>query len=162
MGAAADRAKIRKGGAMQDHACIPGREVVANRREFIRLGLAAPALALAGSGALPARADTASAPDLFVFDDRFAEARLLAGEAGMRGADVYGFAGDPMLLWDELAARWAHAPIVLGGVTTPYGLFVLETLAADRRMRLTHRTEIAARDGALVQWMLAPRTARGA
>lgn len=141
---------------------------MANRREFIRLGLAAPAVAM-GAGAfassalaaaaLPARADGAPLADLFVFDDRFAEARLRAGEESARGARTHGFAGDPMLLWDTLGATWRRGPVTLGGVTTDYGLFVLETLAADRRMRLTHRGEVSARDTALVAWVIAPRAA---
>jgi len=50
--------------------------------------------------------------------------------------------------------------MTLAGVTTGSGLFVLETLAADRGMRVIERVELpadAARAEPLYAWTIAPR-----
>jgi hypothetical protein len=63
--------------------------------------------------------------------------------------------------------------MTLAGITTEKALFVLETLAADRRMALVYRVghdnkhttlpdsaNAAMSDTTLVSWIIAPRTAR--
>lgn len=137
--------------------------VVATRRTFIQSGAAlsavsltggfasVPAQALAGGRAMPAL-------DLFIFDDRFAAAREIA--RAQHAPAALRFTGDPTRLWQRtLEPRWRAAPMALGGATTAHGLFVFETLAADRRMRLVHRQDLPAdADGeALAFWILAPR-----
>src|SRR5690606_26461072 len=48
--------------------------------------------------------------------------------------------GDLTALWyDDLDLAWKRGPMTLAGVTTGHGLFVLETLAADRGMRVVYR-----------------------
>jgi len=144
---------------------------VANRREFIQCGLAVSAMSLAGGLALPGRGGAASsAPklELFLFDDRFAEAREIAGAVAADGAALRGFSGDLTELWrDELDPRWRAAPMILGGVTTAHALFVLETLAADRGMRVARRTDVTELAGAdwteaLTSWVIAPSRVAGA
>jgi hypothetical protein len=68
--------------------------------------------------------------------------------------------GDMTDLWfNHLHAQWKRMPEALGGITTPQGLFVLETLAADHRMRVVHRRERGtASEQPLVTWIIAPRT----
>ena len=71
------------------------------------------------------------------------------------------FDGDLTRLWYErLDLSWKRAPMTLGGVTTAGGLFVLETLAADRGMRVIERVELprtGAGDEPLHSWLIAPR-----
>jgi hypothetical protein len=139
---------------------------VATRRAFIQSGVALSAVSLAGMPvpgvfASPA-GDSGSAPaiDLFVFDDRFAAAREIARAHAAHAPAVRSFTGDPTPLWQrELDPRWRRAPMILAGATTAHGLFVLETLAADRGMRLGHRQELAETpDGErLTFWIIAPR-----
>jgi hypothetical protein len=78
----------------------------------------------------------------FVFDNRFAEAVETARHAALLGIPPAEFSGDLTPLWyDELDLAWKTAPMALAGITTREGLFVLETLAADRRMRVAYRGE---------------------
>jgi hypothetical protein len=128
-------------------------------------------MSMAGGFALPARG--AAAPgspelELFLFDNRFAQAREIArAAAAVDGAALRGFSGDLTELWrDELDLRWRAAPMILGGVTTGHALFVLETLAADRGMRIARRAELAERVGvdwkeALTSWVIAPSRVAG-
>ena len=138
-----------------------------NRRQVLK-GVAAASAA--ATGVLSLRASAAafreSSPpvELFVFDRRFADARAAAARRAASGVEAAGFSGDLTQLWyDRLDLRWRRAPMTLAGVTTAGGLFVLETLAADRGMRVIERTELPADSAAgepLVSWTIAPR-ARG-
>jgi hypothetical protein len=86
----------------------------------------------------------------FIYDERFAEAAAAARRAAAHGAALAATTGDVTSLWyDDLDLRWRRAPMTLGGVTTRGALFVLETLAADRGMRVLYRGEhdVASRDG---------------
>jgi hypothetical protein len=103
----------------------------------------------------------------FVFDNRFAEAVAAARHAARRGIPLAEFAGDLTPLWyDDLDLEWRRAPMTLAGVTTREGLFVLETLAVDRGMRVAHRgAHGAAKEGhtaPLCSWIIAPRAALAA
>ena len=138
-----------------------------NRRQMLKGAAAASA---AATGVLSLRASAASSREasqpveLFVFDRRFADARVAAARSAANGIPTAGFAGDLTQLWyDRLDLRWRRAPMTLSGVSTAGGLFVLETLAADRGMRVIQRTELpatAAADEPLYSWTIAPR-ARG-
>ena len=138
-----------------------------NRRQVLKWAAAASA---AATGALSLRA-SAAAPretpqpiELFVFDRRFADARVAAARSAANGVETAGFDGDLTELWyDRLDLRWRAAPMTLAGVTTASGLFVLETLALDRRMRVIERLELSAQTAGgepLYSWTIAPR-ARG-
>lgn len=145
---------------------------MANRREFIKTGLA-----LSGATLLPAAPLALAAAELlipglecFVFDKRFEAATAMAQRAAQQGIQLAEIAGDLMPLWyDHLDLRWQQEPMTLAGITTEKALFVLETLAADRGMAVVYR---AAHDQlpetahatlsatALVSWIIAPRAAR--
>jgi hypothetical protein len=140
---------------------------VTNRRQVLKWAAAASA---AATGALSLGASAATSPEssqpieLFVFDRRFADARAAAARRAANGVETTGFAGDLTQLWyDRLDLHWRRAPMTLAGVTTAGGLFVLETLAADRGMRVVERSELPADASGgepLYSWTIAPR-ARG-
>lgn len=157
---------------------------MANRRQFIQSGLALSAIALPGLlpvfPGVPAggrdRSRSALRIERFVFDNRFPEAVEAARHAASQGIRVAETSGDMTDLWyDDLDRRWKEAPMRLAGMTTWHGLFVLETLAADRRMRVVYRSEQKVprnvlRDGGvahvlawprretLYSWIIAPRS----
>ncbi|TIX50949.1 hypothetical protein [Alteraurantiacibacter aquimixticola] len=123
------------------------------RRDLIKWGMVAPALA-AGSqaafAAAPQGLDALLVDERFPFDD----APLHAGVPVMR------FAGDVTRVWYEvLDARWRERGFVLGGITGSDALFVLETLATHQGRRVVTRTPLAepdARGVAPVSWVIAP------
>ena len=79
-------------------------------------------------------------PARFVVDTRFRESIVTGQAAQAAGLNVVEVDGDLSRLWyDDLDLAWRQAPMVLAGVTGPDGLFVLETLANDRGMRLVFR-----------------------
>jgi hypothetical protein len=137
---------------------------VANRRQVLKWAAAA---SVAASGALTMRLSSAASREassdveLFVFDRRFAAARSAAARHAARNVEAAGFDGDLTQLWYErLDLDWKRAPMTLAGVTTARGLFVLETLAADRGMRVVQREELPAghsADEPLYTWLIAPR-----
>jgi hypothetical protein len=137
---------------------------VLNRRQVLKWAAAASA---AATGALSFEASAATSRDssrpieLFVFDRRFADARAAAERRAANGVETAAFDGDLTQLWyDRLDLSWRRAPMTLAGVTTASGLFVLETLAVDRGMRVVERTELSAQTPGgepLFSWTIAPR-----
>jgi hypothetical protein len=119
---------------------------MANRRQFIQGGAslsAASGIALAG---VPRRARAAQQASVslagFVYDSRFADAREIARHAGRHGATLWEISGDLFDLWsDHLDPLWREAPAAIAGVTTEPDLFVIEDMAADRRMKVVYRGE---------------------
>lgn len=134
---------------------------MANRREFLQIGVAASALSLANSGAaaspLPAAASVfAPSPALdfykAVFDSRHADS-VAFGE-GMRrdGVPAHGMRGDITPFWfDELDAVWRGAPVPLAGMTYHGPLFCLERLAWERGLRVIWRAEHRVLPGGLLE-----------
>jgi hypothetical protein len=120
---------------------------VTSRRRVLQW--AAAAVSLVGTGSLSRISDAAGARghgqapiELFVFDRRFASAVAVAGRIGANGVPTVGVGHDLTSLWyHSLDLRWKRAPMTLAGITTRGGLFVLETLAADRGMRVLYRGE---------------------
>jgi hypothetical protein len=117
-----------------------------NRRRFLQSGIVVSAASLPATSTLAAAIGaTETAPirlQRFVFDNRFVEAVDTAHHAARLGVSLAEFSGDLTRLWyDELDLQWKAAPMALAGVTTRQGLFVLETLAADRGMRVAYRGE---------------------
>ncbi len=109
-------------------------------------GLALSAACAAGQAIFPSTAGAAQSQllrlDLFVFDRRFAEAVDVARHVAGKGVPTTQVAGDMMGLWyDHLDLQWKRQPAAVAGMTTLDGLFVLETLAADHRMRVVYRGE---------------------
>lgn len=134
------------------------------RRQFVQAGVAAATVPLASlvlTGE-PTAARPGIALERFVYDSRFAAAAELAAEAELRGTPVAAFAGDLTELWyRELDLAWRRRPETLGGATTGRGLFVLETLALDRRMRVVERVERGiVGEERLFTWIIAPRAAQ--
>ena len=136
-----------------------------NRRQVLKWAAAASAAATGVLSSLRASAGSSresSQPiELFVFDRRFADARAAAAARAASGVETAAFDGDLTELWyDRLDLRWRAAPMTLAGVTTASGLFVLETLALDRRMRVVERIELSAQTPggeSLYSWTIAPR-----
>jgi hypothetical protein len=76
------------------------------------------------------------------------------------GIAVASFEGDLLPLWtSRLRPLWQQQPMTLAGLTTRSDLFVLETLAADHRMKLLHSKPVSQQQGsdALYQWVIVPR-----
>lgn len=131
-----------------------------SRRQFLQSGIAvSSALCVAP---LAARASGLEAPrlrlELFVLDRRFPESVAAATEAAAHGVALAATDGDLTSLWyHDLDLRWQAAPMALAGVTTRGALFVLETFAADRGMRVLYRGEhVVARAGAVVHTLAGP------
>ena len=113
-----------------------------NRRRFIQSGIAVSAASSIGVNLAAASPATPQFLNLerFVFDVRFAESYDLGQAVAGTGVQISGFADDLMSLWyDDLDLRWKDAPMAIGGITLPEALFVFETLAMDRGMRLIYR-----------------------
>jgi hypothetical protein len=82
----------------------------------------------------------------------------VAQAVGQQGIALSPIADDLMTLWyDELDLHWQQAPMTLGGVTMPEALFVLETFALDRGMRVVYRGEHSAvSDGNMTHKLAGP------
>jgi hypothetical protein len=136
---------------------------MANRRQFVQSGLALSAVASVRAGALPGEARAADVASLrldrFIYDNRFAESVEIALYAGREGVPLWETSGDMTDLWiDYLAPKWSRQPAALAGVTTRDGLFVIETLAADHRMRVVYRGEHGApQDGSVAHALSGPQ-----
>jgi len=118
-----------------------------NRRDVLKAGTALPALALVGAPFASALGAAAASLELerFVFDVRFAESGAIAEHVGHLGVPLAPIADDLMTLWyDDLDLKWKNAPMAIGGVTMIEALFILETFAADRGMRLVYRGDHSA------------------
>ena len=130
---------------------------MANRRQFIQSGVALSALSSSVLAALPAGSSDAAPLRLerFVFDNRFVEAVEVARYAASLRVPLAETSGDLTDLWgNELQPAWRQAPAAFAGITTRQGLFVLETLAADHRMRVVYRGEHAVAHGGCIAHVL--------
>jgi hypothetical protein len=126
---------------------------VISRRHLIGSGVAASAL---GIGARMAKAieapARASAPAAFlIVDERFEAACAIASSIDAPGARYLAMPRDVLDLWHrQLAPACRHGAQAIAGVTTERGFFLLQTLAADQRLRVLSRTH----HGALVSWRI--------
>jgi hypothetical protein len=136
-----------------------------NRRQFMQCSVAVTMSVSMASAALAAAGSAKRAalwPERFVFDNRFAPARQMAQRMARQGILLGECSGDLTDLWyNHLDLQWRKSPMILAGMTTREGLFVLETLAADHRMRVVQRDELSVPDSAfgksLYYWTIAPR-----
>ncbi|MDT8398864.1 MAG: hypothetical protein RQ899_09650 [Pseudomonadales bacterium] len=141
-----------------------------NRRQFIKSGLAFSALSITELTALKTAVAASGTPELrledFVYDTRFPSAVELARQVENQGVALAAMSGDLTDLWYHRYSRhWKQAPMTLAGVTASDGLFVLETLAADHRMQVIHRSVLAVPSNyknhspneTLYTWIIAPR-----
>lgn len=124
-----------------------------NRRDLLKWGAVAPALA-AGSSAAFARMPEGL--DALLLDERFSP----EPSADQTGVPVMRFSGDVTKVWyDVIDARWRQRGYVLGGITGSDALFVLETLASQHGRRVVSRTALARPnvDGVRpISWVIAP------
>ena len=112
-----------------------------NRREFLQAGIAASLLPLLSSKALSAAAPGAF--DLFVFDQRFPQARDFSQQARETGVDCAAIQGDITdLYFHDLSLRWNRGPTTIAGLSTKASLFCLDMLARDCGMRLAYLADI--------------------
>jgi len=115
-----------------------------SRRHVIKSAVALPSAAFVGGALAPWAAGLARSQTLAlercIYDVRFAEANDIAQLIGARGVALSPIADDLMDLWyDDLDVLWKSQPMPLAGITLPEALFVLETLALDRQMRVVYR-----------------------
>ncbi len=128
---------------------------MANRRQFIQTGITLSAVSSAGVVAMPRKAHARDAAKLrldgFVYDSRFPQAVEIAGHAGREGVRLWAISENLLDLWnDYLDVQWKKQPKAIAGVTTRGDLFFLETIAADRGMRVVYRGEHAVAFGGKV------------
>jgi len=135
---------------------------MANRREFIKAGLAVsmiPILATAKE-LLPQSAASVFPFYKVIFDHRFPASREFGSEMEKLGAAVHGINGDITDLWfHDLDQRWKQAPAPIAGMTAHGPLFCLERLAWDHGMRVLSRTDHPPVDDSepLITWIIGPR-----
>ena len=123
-----------------------------NRRELLKIGLAAAALPVAArASSLETRAPDALALYKIVYDTRFPASAAFARRAAAAGLAVQALDGDVTRFWyDDLYHRWKQGPAAIAGMTAHGALFCLERLAWDQRMRVVFRGEhVVAADGCL-------------
>lgn len=130
-----------------------------SRRDMLKWGVVAPAVAgmPAVVQAAVQQGPNALGIDALVLDRRFMPA---LGEQPRFTAPVKWIEGDVTKLWfEQLDLRWRQPGFVLGGVTGPDALWVLEVLARDRGRRVTARKVLPLAEGATVapvSWIIAP------
>jgi hypothetical protein len=132
---------------------ILGRKVrMTNRRELLKIGLAAAALpAAAHAASLELAAPNALRFYKVLYDTRFAASAAFARRAAAVGLAVEAMHGDMTKFWyDDLHHRWKRGPAAIAGMTGYGALFCLERLAWDQRMRVVFRGEHAAAPGGRV------------
>jgi len=112
------------------------------RREVIAAGMALGVLpGLAGSQpGLSTTVPQSLAVSQVLMDERFADAVALGGYVSAAGVAVTTLPRDVLELWhDQLLPGMRSGQLqTLGGITTPDGLFLLRTLAADFRWRVIY------------------------
>jgi hypothetical protein len=114
-----------------------------NRREFLQAGIAASLLPLLSPKALSAV--VSGTFDLFVFDQRFPQARDFGQRARETGVARAAIEGDiTHLYFHDLSLRWNRGPTTIAGLSTKASLFCLEMLARDRGMRLAYCASVLA------------------
>ena len=132
------------------------------RREAVGAVLALPAVSLAAPTANdPGPLSQPMPVARCVIDGRFALACRVGDQFRRLGGQVFDLPRDAFQCWDQLSA--GDGPVgAFAGVTTERSLFLLQTLAAGRRMRLVLRVH-AERDasGQVHHCALAPQSTWG-
>lgn len=139
------------------------------RRQFIQSGLA-----LSTVSVLPPTLNVALASqemhkqlfDCFIIDSRYPKSIAADESPGQLRMPVMQIHGDVTALWiDHFSRQWKAAPMYLAGLTGKDALFVLETLAWDYGMRVSHRHLVDATgpqhggvDVPLYYWVIAPKS----
>jgi hypothetical protein len=133
-----------------------------SKRDFVIGAAAAAVVATASKVAHTAAGMTASSADdigitraqrldLIVFNDLFPQARAFAAGLARQRTRALPIAGDPGRLWYEtLRGLIADGQRRIAGLTTHTDLFILETLAREKGLRVSQREPA----GRLVSWVL--------
>jgi hypothetical protein len=127
--------------------------MMTNRREFLKVGLAASALPMALHAELGTGAEPPPAVPLYkvLYDTRFPASVAFARRAAAGGLVVQAMGGDMTRFWyDDLYHRWQWGPAAIAGLTARGALFCLERLAWDQRMRVVFRGEHSLASGGCV------------
>lgn len=99
-------------------------------------------------------------PQLFLYDQHFIQAREAAGTIAGCGIATAGFEGDLLHVWNsQLKPLWREGPATVAGLSNGNALFLLQTLAADHRLKLAWRRQLprAGTQEPLYEWLLVPR-----
>lgn len=124
-----------------------------SRRHLIGSGVAVSTLGLGARMATAIEAPARAAPPaaFLIVDERFEAASAIARSINAPGAQYLAMPRDVLDLWHrQLAPACRRGTQSIAGVTTGRGLFLLQTLAADQRLRVISRTQ----HGALVSWLI--------
>jgi hypothetical protein len=129
-----------------------------SRRQFLQMSAAAAGALPLSSQALNLTGPADAGPDpaypfyKVIYDDRFAECRAFAREAGKYGANLHAHQGDVTDLWyNDLYHRWKEGPVAIAGFTLESHAFVLEILGRDAGLWQVYRGEHIARDSDLLE-----------
>jgi hypothetical protein len=119
---------------------------MANRREFIRAGIAVTAATSVAGTSAQAAAPAAAAPPYrihkVIYDGRFAEPVRFAKAAEALGLEAHAISGDMTALWyGELDGLWRQDAVAIAGMTRHGPMFCFEMLARDHGMRLVYQAE---------------------
>jgi hypothetical protein len=138
-----------------------------SRRQLIGWGVAVsvPGIAAPFTNPLDTRIPPPPRVALVVVDERFAFARRYALSIAPPAVRRVALPRDALDFWlHELEPLCCTGTQAIAGATTERSLFLLQTLAADHRLRVSSRTTLANLDGdarePLVSWLLVPRTTR--
>lgn len=115
-----------------------------NRRELLKIGLAASAAPFVGASAFAVEARSADAIPLYkvLYDARFWAGTEFGRRAAANGHAVVAIHGDMTRFWyDDLYHRWRDGPAAIAGLTARGALFCFEQLARAERMRVVLRVE---------------------
>jgi hypothetical protein len=123
--------------------------MMTNRRELLKVGLAAAAFPVAAGATL---VETHGVPLYKVlYDTRFPASVTFGRRAEVGGLAVRAMTGDMTPFWyDDLYHRWKQGPVAIAGLTGYGALFCLERLAWEQRMRVVYRGEHTAAHGGCV------------
>tara|TARA_R110002110_G_scaffold415859_1_gene658672 strand:+ start:69935 stop:70630 length:696 start_codon:yes stop_codon:yes gene_type:complete len=122
---------------------------MANRRQFLKIGIASSSIPLAASAvkantlrAFFSDATEESIPFYKILaDSRYPESMRFADEMHARGFDIHVLEdGDPTVFWnEELREIWETMPVALAGVTNFRPMFVLQQLGRTHGTRVVYR-----------------------
>lgn len=124
---------------------------MANRRQFLKIGIASSSIPLAASSVKANTlqaffSDTAEKSIPFykiLADKRYPESMSFAEEMDARGFDIHVLEdGDPTVFWnEELREIWQTMPVAVAGVTNFRPMFVLQQLGRSYGTRVVYRGE---------------------
>lgn len=129
---------------------------MANRREFLQIGMAASAWPIAAKADSISDKNTVIPFYKVVFDSRYEDSQKFADQMSKQGVPVHGITGDITPFWfKELDAIWKKEPVAIAGMTAHGPLFCLERLAWEKGMRVVYRAHHTPCAGDIIEHTLA-------